>query len=183
MLQKNNESTSDSGIERNWWKKMWSLKIPSKVKQFIWRAHNYCIATMLNLYRRHVVTNGLCPDCKKKQESTNHALFRCDRAKRFWRLIHHNINIRQFNYESIQDRFLDVYQSVQQDMLVWICMGAWAMWNDHNAVVHGKPIPNATERCEWLARCIAEFQKENVIPTSRANNKFFIIEIVGVQIK
>lgn len=48
-------------------------------------------------------------------------------------------------------------------MLDWICLGAWALWNDRNAIVHGRPIPNEIDRCEWIHRYISEFQQEKLI--------------------
>lgn len=58
-------------------------------------------------------------------------------------------------------------------MLDWICMGEWALWNDRNAMVNGKPIPTENERCEWLHRYIDEFQKVNVIPKSIVTREFY----------
>lgn len=124
IMQQIEASTSGSGLEQSWWKFMWSLKIPSKVQQFIWRTYNNCIPTMANLQHRHIVTNGSCPVCGKGPETTDHALFRCSRAKKFWRLVNSNIHIREIRFDSIQDRFLDIYNSDQRAMLDWICVGA-----------------------------------------------------------
>lgn len=110
-----------------WWKKVWSLPIPFKVKHFVWRAYNDCIPTHLNLHNRHVPTDGMCRICQKHVESTDHALFRCRRAKRFWRQLDSHVKIRAYNHLSIQDRFMEIHESDKKERLDWICVGAWAI--------------------------------------------------------
>lgn len=115
----------------------------------------------MNLRNCHVPIDGLCPICRKHSETIDHALFRCSRAKRFWRQLNSRVKIREYNYQSIQDRFLDLFESDQEDMLDWIFVGAWAIWNDRNNTMHGKVTPSVNDKCDWVHNYIQEFQQAN----------------------
>ena len=66
------------------WKKMWQLKFPPKVRIFAWRACMNGLPTMLNLGKRGVNTDALCPLYGKELESTIHALLLCGKVREVW---------------------------------------------------------------------------------------------------
>ena len=72
-LERGECSTSDTRTPL--WRKMWQLKIPPKVKIFTWRACMNGLQTLLNLGRRGISKDVLCPLRGKEPESTIHALF------------------------------------------------------------------------------------------------------------
>lgn len=47
-----------------------------------------------------------------------------------------------------------------------ICVGAWAIWNDRNQVVHNLPISSIEDHCAWIHEYLAEFRKANGIRES-----------------
>jgi len=67
------------------WKRIWNLKLPGKVKIFIWRCMHNAIPCMGVLADRHIVTSGQCPLCSTYVESVSHMLFKCRRAKEVWK--------------------------------------------------------------------------------------------------
>lgn len=66
------------------WKKFWSLKLPPKVKDFIWRAVKGCIPTGVQLRLRRVNVPVLCPVCHLDPESVAHCLLYCVLAQDWW---------------------------------------------------------------------------------------------------
>lgn len=60
-----------------WWKFLWSLKIPPKVRMFWWRMAHDIISTERNFLVHHVPLPGLCPFCHCRHESAKHALLKC----------------------------------------------------------------------------------------------------------
>lgn len=66
------------------WKRIWQLKIPPKIRIFTWKACVNALPTMLNLKKRGVNTDGMCPLCGKEGESIPHSLFKCDVVKEVW---------------------------------------------------------------------------------------------------
>lgn len=59
-----NPSSSNPFPQRSFWRGIWMQCVPHKVKHFAWRACNYFLPTMDNLFRRHIVPSELCSQCK-----------------------------------------------------------------------------------------------------------------------
>ncbi|KAL5783106.1 hypothetical protein ACOSP7_008135 [Xanthoceras sorbifolium] len=60
---------------QKWWKILWHLNIPPKVRIFIWRLYHEAIPSLLNLSYRKIVVNPLCPCCNQNMEFSAHTLF------------------------------------------------------------------------------------------------------------
>jgi len=48
----------------NWWKHLWKMEIPPKLKHFSWRACNNLMAVGCILKRRHIKDADECPICE-----------------------------------------------------------------------------------------------------------------------
>ena len=66
------------------WKRMWHLKIPTKIRIFRWRACLNGLPTVENFKKRGINISELCPCCEKEPESINHSLLRCEIMKKVW---------------------------------------------------------------------------------------------------
>ena len=69
------------------WKILWKLKIPSKVKIFVWRVLHEILPLKGILINRHVPVSGACPICHQAAEDVLHLLFKCPTAQEIWRLL------------------------------------------------------------------------------------------------
>ena len=69
--------SSNPKAQRQFWKGIWHLRTPNKIKHFIWKARNNALPTMANLYHRHIVTTEICEGCQDRTEDTLHALWFC----------------------------------------------------------------------------------------------------------
>ncbi|KAK3229057.1 hypothetical protein Dsin_000938 [Dipteronia sinensis] len=65
----------------SWWNTFWRVKIPLKVKMFIWKASHDWIPTKINIRRRGVQTNGVCEACKSSVDDTLNTLWYCRKLK------------------------------------------------------------------------------------------------------
>jgi hypothetical protein len=96
MLEQNKINTANSSVseENLFWKKLWKLTIPPKVKVFWWRVmHNY-VPVNANLKERHIENQGTCPDRGVQDETVYHALITCTFATMFWRSFHKLYSIK-----------------------------------------------------------------------------------------
>lgn len=59
----------------SFWKFVWNLNIPPKVKHFWWRACRNALATKENLHKRKCARNPICPLCCNSVESIEQLLF------------------------------------------------------------------------------------------------------------
>ena len=61
--------------------KIWSLNLPPKVKNFLWRACASLLPTTDKLFQKLIIAENICPTCMCNQEDTLHALFTCATTK------------------------------------------------------------------------------------------------------
>ncbi|KAF4386100.1 hypothetical protein F8388_016352 [Cannabis sativa] len=76
-----NENDKELAI---YWKHMWKLKIPLKVKNLMWRAGMNCLPTMVQLRSKHVNVSSQCPVCQIEDEPILHRLVSCPEATLCW---------------------------------------------------------------------------------------------------
>ena len=66
------------------WKILWRLKLPAKVKIFVWWACVNGLPTRGKVCSRGISSNPECPICGGDSENVHHALLHCDFANRVW---------------------------------------------------------------------------------------------------
>ena len=59
---------------RRIWMALWRFRILNKIKVFGWRACNEILPTKLNLSKRRIIDDAMCPICMRFSESAIHAL-------------------------------------------------------------------------------------------------------------
>lgn len=138
-----------------WWGKFWNLKIPPKVKIFIWKVIQNYIPTELNLAKHHIPTQGMCFLCKFHLDSTCHSFFFCDvpiwKTSSFWPFIN------PFRDSAFLDIFYNMSQSISKEDLCLFCVLAWAVWGEickrkHDLSLLAKPL-----NVQWVHSLISEF--------------------------
>ena len=73
-------SSNDSNL-RYFWKKVWRLLVPHKVKHFLWRACRDILPIKANLMQRKVLSDDICEECMLEAETSAHFFWSCPRAK------------------------------------------------------------------------------------------------------
>ncbi|KAK3219971.1 hypothetical protein Dsin_013941 [Dipteronia sinensis] len=73
--------SSGLSLSESWWKSLWRIQVPAKVKLFLWRASHNWIPTNSNLAKRGVLMDSLCLICRRRSESTMHSLWCCPALK------------------------------------------------------------------------------------------------------
>ena len=59
------------------WREVWRLEVPNKVKNFVWRACKEALPKKANLCRRIIIPEATCEVCKAENEDVSHAIFFC----------------------------------------------------------------------------------------------------------
>lgn len=114
------------------WKNIWTLNLPIKLKNFTWRACGNSLPTKQNLVSRHILGNVVCDFYQMAVENALHALCSCFIISRSWRT-------------SLEDNSFDFQKHCNFDLLVWEVMQladqsflerlltiAWSMWKYRN---------------------------------------------------
>jgi len=76
-------STDHLQAEGNW-KSIWNLKVPPKLKHFLWRVTRGCLPTRTNLRRRGIDCTTGCVFCQEHFESEWHVFVACSKAREMW---------------------------------------------------------------------------------------------------
>lgn len=74
----------NQGDAKNLWKLVWSLKVPSMLKNFMWKVGMNLLPTKDNLFRQHIAQDPLCPICNLEPESVEHILWSCRSSQAVW---------------------------------------------------------------------------------------------------
>lgn len=81
-------------VAHHLWSKLWGLSTPQKIKHSIWCAYDNAVPTRVNLKKRNVDIDDICPLCNSDQETTYCFLF-CDTPNKVW--FASDLSLRIFN--------------------------------------------------------------------------------------
>lgn len=86
FLHENSKKFQSSTHDAVFWKKVWGMEVPSKIKNFTWRANREAFPVKRNLCRRKITQDDQCEICKEKIEDCSHALFFCSDVQVMWNM-------------------------------------------------------------------------------------------------
>ena len=73
-----NKPLGSHKVEEIVWKEVWKLLVPSKVRNFMWRASGNWLAANYNLWRRKIRYFAMCSICENEVETIKHILLLCE---------------------------------------------------------------------------------------------------------
>ena len=76
-------SSSDGSQERSFWKRLWQINVPHKIRHFVWRACRDILPLKTNLVKRNVLQVATCDGCNVEEDSI-HFFWKSGRAKELW---------------------------------------------------------------------------------------------------
>jgi hypothetical protein len=118
---------------------IWKLKLPLKIKVFLWYLYKGVILTKDNLARRQWQGDRKCCFCSS-QESIQHLFFDCHFAKFVWRVIHVSFNL--LPPTSVHNMFTGWLGGINRKLKAKIFVGAsamcWTIWLTRNNIVFNK---------------------------------------------
>ncbi|KAK2640685.1 hypothetical protein Ddye_028480 [Dipteronia dyeriana] len=151
------QSSSGLASSESWWKFLWRIRIPTKIKLFIWRASFDWIPTRFNLAKRRMEVETNCPICGKFMETTTHALWNCS-ALKLIRSSYHS-----FSGFGVEDNmpFFDLMLLCKNKMLVEEFL-IWNIWWCRNNVVHGRHGLPDVDVVPWAKAFLDKYGTTNV---------------------
>ena len=107
---------------------LWKLKVPLKIKIFMWFLNRRVILTKDNLIRRRWTGCKKCVFCDM-DESMEHLFISCRLASQIWRLIHFTFNITPpANMTNLFGRWLNGIDKVTKSRIrMGVCAILWAI--------------------------------------------------------
>ncbi|KAJ8768244.1 hypothetical protein K2173_021184 [Erythroxylum novogranatense] len=115
------------------WRKLWSLRVPPKCLNFVWRALNAAIPCVTLLQRRNLQVAGLCPFCQYCEEDELHVLVYYDFAQACWLSTAFRFPFGQC--VRFRDWFASMLDVLHGSDLQTLVVTLWAIWEARNALL------------------------------------------------
>lgn len=163
--RKNREVPSYSLGECDWWKKIWNLKTPTKVRIFWWQTSLDFIPAEANLMRHHVTILPSCRLCGFSNASTIHVIFYCPWVREVWR----EAGVLLLKEPDLRGETIDFLEGILQnnthtkgEMIVAL---AWGIWKKRCEIIHSSDINKkgnlkiTLSKVHWAIAMIEEYER------------------------
>lgn len=136
-FMQNQGETSAVSQTRRIWNSIWQLQVPGPVKMFLWRVCTNSLPTCVNLHRRKIVPDPLCPLCGLFPETTGHALWSCTAATDVWMECPRKIQKLALLEDDGFLLFAALRDQLEDEELELVVTIARSLWLRRNKVVFG----------------------------------------------
>jgi hypothetical protein len=135
-LEENAGLSNIQGEERSW-TALWNIKIPSKLKVFLWRLARDSLPTADLLHHRHMAQQSSCAICGD-EDSWRHSLVNCNMARCVWALAPPDIidlvgNIRE---PHARGWLAAVFEALPHEERTRVVVTLWAIWHAKRKAVY-----------------------------------------------
>ena len=146
------------------WRTIWRLNVPNKVKSFMWRASKNILLTKVNLCSRKVIDDPICEACKEGAKSSGHIFWDCVKVHKVWQLT----SIFFAAYGMVFSSFANFLWHLKfglclsNELLELVAMVAWSVWFSRNEARQGKARQQALAIVQKARLLLEEFHTANL---------------------
>ena len=123
------------------WNTIWSMKIPNKVKNFLWKCYVDAIPCCYELWKKKVRKNPYCLVCGERNEIIEHVLLLCEWTRGVWFSVCSGLKVDKNNITRFDVWLQKVMEGFRGDknereiMLIKIALTCWNVWKERCEVV------------------------------------------------
>ncbi|KAL5843786.1 hypothetical protein ACOSQ4_009744 [Xanthoceras sorbifolium] len=166
-LARDEASSSSPSAGSSWWKFLWGLNIPAKVRMFVWRACRNLLPTRSLLAARRVPVGAGCPLCDAAVESVLHSLWLCSSLAESKAAVPFLASLRLPAAGSFLDFILACFSSLLVHEMELLLVLLWRFWFRRNHAVHSAPLLSVEDTVGWSERFLVDFQAAVAVPSVR----------------
>ncbi|KAL6515330.1 hypothetical protein OROHE_018962 [Orobanche hederae] len=129
--------TFEEGLtEEPFWRKLWKLKAPPKVKNWLWRTCKEFLPTKDNLRRKGVAAGLECDMCHSNDETLWHLFVQCDFAVSCWNLGGFRNTLEKLAVEvnSCGELFKRMVSELELKRGAEFAVLGWRIWKERNEI-------------------------------------------------
>ena len=165
---------SDTLLLKPLWQGIWSLKVPSKVKNLIWRVAKNSLPTKQNLVRRKIINNDYYEHYQSQHEDVLHALYLYPKLKERCPPCHLSLSttttliwfsILAWNLRNLWQttNFVDLIGCIMVENRdpELFAMVVWALWKRRNELRVDKSCETLTHLMQQAHSKLREFSLHN----------------------
>jgi ribonuclease HI len=136
-----------------------ACKGPSVVRVFLWKACSNILPTKINLHKRGIVEDSLCPICKQEDESVEHILWTCESARDVWAECNSKLQKCATMEVSFANLFMELVDKLDADEMQKVAVIARLIWSRRNNVVFGGDFMSPKHILEAASSQLENFSK------------------------
>ena len=159
-LSPNRGTSLDASNMRRFWRRIWSITLPHKIRHFVWRACCNALPTKNNLMRRKITQEELCEECKGAPETVGHVLWGCPKVKEAWecsKLVLSGTDEANLSFQDVIWKLL-MNEDVGEDHVAQPVTTAWALWHNRNEVRCGGARKSGQQVFRWVSDYLREYR-------------------------
>nr|POE58404.1 g-type lectin s-receptor-like serine/threonine-protein kinase [Quercus suber] len=115
------------------WSGIWCLWVPPKVKHMLWRATHEAIPTLLNMWKRKVVSSVTCPRCLMACKDTIHSLWSCPVLRVIWEATVVGQKLLKHRFMTFADLMETVMEMKDCFDINLVAVILWMIWECRNS--------------------------------------------------
>ena len=160
-LEAEAEDDSQPDMDRNFWKCIWSLEVPNKYKNMVWRACRNSLPTKLNLTRRTIIDNLTCDRCSSNIEDSLHAQWVCLGLDEVW-----DGDRWSFRTREVSEDFKHLCRWIieNEKSPEHFTIQVWRIWNQRNKSRLQQPCCLTKDLKQAAQECWDEIRATNPMP-------------------
>jgi len=153
-----NEAPSLSGgTDTKVWKTIWKIRVPPKIRHFMWRLAIDSLPTKQNIARRQIPIDETCSLCDDQKETSMHVIWLCDQAKAVWKSVPSFSHLYQVGYRSSVDLIEAVLDQGSAFTIALFSTIAWSIWQRRNKIRVQQPSWPLHEISKKARELVVEF--------------------------
>uniref|UniRef100_A0A803Q6D6 Reverse transcriptase zinc-binding domain-containing protein n=1 Tax=Cannabis sativa TaxID=3483 RepID=A0A803Q6D6_CANSA len=160
--------TRSSNMEdiHKWWKMLWSMSLPPRMKLFGWRVCHNWLPAKTNLAHRGMDVNLSCDLCGHQAETLTHALWGCAKVKTIWKLVPWYNKCAHFKNGSMFDIMVTLKEHLDKSEFEEAIKIMWAIWENRNRYWNKLPVMNGIQLLDWIFTAYPNSRKRKEQPTT-----------------
>ncbi|KAK8682914.1 hypothetical protein V6N13_038993 [Hibiscus sabdariffa] len=171
-VMRNEFSGAPSSFDVQFYKQMWNVNMPPKVKINMWRIANNYIPTFASLQMRRLNVNNICLLCQSSSEIVSHLI----KDYSFASKLHYTLNVPTSHNSVMNGWFewlVDALCSLDESRKICFMVIYWAVWFTRNKVVYENIILLVSESIAFVQAFLQE-------SGSISNNEMYKLLTSGV---
>ena len=140
------------------WNMIWNLKLPGKVRIFLWRLCHNSLPTRVNIKRKKVELDTRCPMCYRLDEDGGHLFIKCNKVRAVWRML--LLEDVRLDLEAAASPLLmvETILSLPKEKQITTCVLLWDWWTTRNKINAGEQERSIDVVCNTIQKHVISFQ-------------------------
>lgn len=151
--------------DHNYWKWIWRLNIPPKIKLFVWRLCHNRLATKTGLLARGIKTDPICFLCGEKEKSIPHLFTSCQWTRRVWFLSPLGKGPHLQPTESMGDWLRKSAKKESSWVMELLSVTLWSIWVSRNNLIFAGGQTDPMSTCRRANLMLEDYQMVNQAET------------------